>query len=202
MSSYDWVFHLLALYQASLLGTLSPCISNLKWESRPLGPRHVAPRAALPGDGANALVRTKEKWREMVTVGSCLSASREPTLGANALMLPQPPAQAHSQSGLGPSSSSLSGCKWLLQQSPSSPCPWVLEHSPHHLPQGNAFKTLAERKEIWGKCSQPPAATKQMWLSSSRHLTHPSEHLFMYLLCGQGEVAAKPLQEFPQWERF
>lgn len=96
----------------------------------------------------------------------------------------------------------MSGCKWLLQQSPSSPCPWVLEHSPHHLPQGNAFKTLAERKEIWGKCSQPPAATKQMWLSSSRHLTHPSEHLFIYLLCGQGEVAAKPLQEFPQWERF
>ena len=78
---------------------------------------------------------------------------------------------------------------------PSQAAPLVtwLEHSPRHLPQANEFKTLAERKEIWGRCRRPPAATKQMWLSS-HHLTQPSEYLLIYLLCGQGE-------ESPKWER-
>lgn len=67
-----------------------------------------------------------------------------------------------------------------------------LEQSPHHLPQANEFKTVAERKEIWGRCRRPPAATKQMWLSS-HHLTQPSEYLLIYLLCSQGEES--PMRE-------
>lgn len=83
----------------------------------------------------------------------------------------------------------------LPKQSQLLPCQWVLKHSSCHLLRANEFKTLAERKEIWG--------TGQMQTASSCYKanvallkppSNPALRVFTYIFAlwpGGGEPSGR-----------
>lgn len=93
-------------------------------------------------------------------------------------------------------------------------CKWLPNGASCHLASGGwstvlttchrqvNLKLLLKRK-IWGRCKPVSSCYKAgvaLFKPPPSPLTHSSQYLFVYLLCGQGEVAVELLQEFPQRE--